>query len=198
MAHVWAGLEECDDGNDLDDDNCPTSCTIKYLWRCSSCSNGAEEPRRRQQRRRRRLCQRLHRQQLACSTGWRASSMCNPLYGPVRGRRDRLSLEGPVHEQRHAVRVLVAHQEPGAGTPRPDTNFYALAQHLLLPTNVGGSKWCYPFAGDPCQVGACIKGLIPPATSSRPTSARGAGVAATRCRAADGSASPRPKVWPCN
>src|SRR5690606_27638245 len=27
---IWAGVEECDDGNDNDGDMCPSSCTVAY------------------------------------------------------------------------------------------------------------------------------------------------------------------------
>jgi hypothetical protein len=86
--------------------------------------------------------------------------MCNPIHGACEDSETGYHWKG-LFLSNNVQYACWWHTKNQGWNTTANTNFFALAEHFLLATGVGGSKWCYPFAGDPCQAGACVQGPDP-------------------------------------
>jgi cysteine-rich repeat protein len=155
---VWDGQEECDDGNEDDTDDCPSTCAVPtcgdgFTWADNEeCDDGNDDP------------------DDACANDctannclqdWLAGEFeCNEIYGSCTDEETGYHWKG-LYVQNNQQYACWWHTKNQGWNTSSDTNFYALAEHFLLETNKGTSRWCYSFASDPCQSGACAVGPQP-------------------------------------
>ena len=87
-----------------------------------------------------------------CLENWKVGIPCNPIHGACSDPETGYHFKGVFSNggQNWACWWHTKNQ----GWMNNTINFWHLADHFDLEKN-GGSKWCYPFAMNPCDSGAC-------------------------------------------
>ena len=145
--------ETCDDGNTKDGDGCTAKCQKNVcgdgvLWvGQEECDDGnvkeGDE------------CS-ANCKFTNCLKDWKVGTPCNGYNGSggCTPQETGYHFKG-IYTAGNVKYGCWWHTKNQAWNTNNTTNFFSLAQQFKLQTGIGGSKWCYAKAADPCASGTC-------------------------------------------